>query len=334
MKLEYYAYYPVAKSKKKFYPHGDNPRIGIADIRAQLPKEVTSELMEANVWQWPNSICVETYKESVIGYLDEVMKVRSRNRFSRARAIEISEDEIDDYDYFFIDVRTMDWKKQIDYEITRPTCKYEPCPWGAKRTSPTRIYSRRIRGVNIGRICDIWDLGTRFVISEKLRELFDAAGVTGLGYEPCLVEHRKDNKSAPVVFSDRLYVGEIRPSMAQRADKIFAHCYCKRHRVIISFDVCNLTTPRAQVLLYDFQMADRLVVGRKEYIYRTPRWFVSRRVLKILLERASHDLRPAGSYLGELFVPVPLENDAGSCPDVRSSRRVVKRGEPALPRIP
>jgi hypothetical protein len=309
MKLEYYAYYPVVKSARKFYPRGDNPQVGITETRAALPQEIASEIMEANALQRANTICVESHKSEIVRRLDEVMELR-KNNFSRRRHIEITDDEIDNYDYFFIDVRTMDWKRQVDYEVSRPTCTYEPCPWGAKRTSPTRIYSRRIRGVSIARICDIWDLGTRFIISERLRDLFDAAGVTGLGYEPCLVEHRTSKRTAPVVFADRLYVGQIRPSIAQRADRIYIHSYCRRHRVIISFDVCNLTTPEAHIFEHDFQMANRLVVGRKEYIYRHPVWFVSRKVLKILLEHARQDLRPRGYYLKQPFVPVPLEEPA------------------------
>jgi len=288
-----------------------------------LPGSIKAELIPRRKFDY--ELAVETHKADVIAYLDKVMRV-DRYEFSRARHVEITKDEIENYDYFFIDVRTMDWKKHIDYEVARPTCKRDGCPWGARRTSPTRIYSRCIRGVNIARISDIWHIGTRFVISERLKALFDAAGVTGLAYEPCLIEHRKPDKSAPVVFSDRLYVGEIRASAAERADKIFMHYYCRKHRVIIDFDRCNLRIPRAHVLPYDFQMADRLTVGRKEYIQIHPTWFVSRRVVKILLEHARQDLRPRGYYLKQLFLPVPLEDETGGSGENRSACKRASRG--------
>ena len=306
MKIEYYAYYPVAKSRKKFYPDGDNPRIGITDIRAALPNVIASELMEEDVWQWPNSICVETYKEDVVVYLDEVMELR-KNKFSRRRNIEITEDEIDNFDYFFIDVRTLDWGKQIDYEFQPPTCEYEPCPWGSKITSPTRIRSDRIRGLNIARIIDFWKIGTRFIITKKLKDTFEENEITGLKYEPCFIELKKDKKGEPIIFHDRLYVAEIQPCITQQASKIYPHEYCKKHRIIIAYDVCNLITPEEAILPYDFQMIDSLLVKRKKYFYRTPWWFVSRKVLKILLEHAKQDMRPRGAYLKNLFVPVPFE---------------------------
>ena len=39
---------------------------------------------------------------------------------------------------------------------------------------------------------------------------------------------------------------------------------------------------------------------------KTPLWFISLRVLKILLEHAKADLRPRGMFLNEPFVPVPF----------------------------
>jgi len=56
----------------------------------------------------------------------------------------------------------------------------------------------------------------------------------------------------------------------------------------------------------DFQMINRVIVKGKEYFYGLPRWFVSRKVLQILLKHAKGDLRPIGMFLKKSFVPVPI----------------------------
>lgn len=305
MKIEYYGYYPVVKTSK-FYPHGDRKYLRISDIRKQLPSYIVKELMEETPSQNANSICVETKKIDVVEYLDKLMQVK-KNNFTRRRFIEITEEEIENYDYFRIDLRLLDWGKQINYDIARPTCVKDACPYGAQRTSPTRIKSKSIRSLNLGRIGDMWGLNIRFVISEKLKGVFDSEGITGLKYEPCLLEHQKGKKGETQTFEGRLYVAEITRSIAERASDIFLHYYCKKHSLIIAFDICNVFAPQDAILPYDFQMINRVIVKGKEYYYGLPSWFVSRKVLNILLKHKIADLRPVGQYFKKNFTVVPFD---------------------------
>lgn len=305
MKIEYYAYYPVVK-KSVFRPTGNRNYVSISDIRKQLPSHIAKELMGGTASQNANSICVETKKTDVVAYLDKAMKLK-RNNHSKRHCIEITEEEIENYDYFRIDLRSLDWGKQISYEFTPPTCELESCPYGAQRTSPTRIKSRSIRSLNFGRVWDIWKVGIRFVISEKLKDIFDSDGVTGLKYELCLIEHQKSKKDETQIFEDRFLVAEITHGIAQCASHIFLHEYCKKHSIIIAFDMCNLFTPQDAVLSYDFQMINRLSVKGKEYFYDLPSWFVSRKVLNILLKHKIADLRPVGQYFKKNFTVVPFD---------------------------
>lgn len=297
-KIEYFWYSPVVKKYRK-------PHIGIADMRKKLPDHIKNELLIHPFSE--HSILVEKRKESVVFFLDKFLKIE-KNVFDRTHHIEIIEDEIDNYDYFFIRLRDLNWGQQINYDFSKPTCKTEACPWGAQITSPTRINSRSIRSLNLGEIYDIWDIRKRFVISKMLKDIFESEGVTGLEYEPCLVEHQKGKKDNAKIFKDRFYVAEISPSIAQYARDIFLHHYCKKHSIIISYDICNVVIPRDVVLEYDFQMINRAVVKGKEYFYRIPFFFASRRVLKILLENKIRDLRPMGVYLKKCFLPVPFED--------------------------
>ena len=174
MKIEYFGYYEVVKKYGKSH-------VSVFEMRRNLPTDIERELIQHKDFEY--RLAVSTDKKDTIQYLDKILRAKRKN-FSRRHHIEITEDEIENHDYFFIDLRTLDWKKQVDYEITRPTCSYEACTWGAKRTSPTRIYSRRIRSLNLARICDIWSLEVRFVISGKLKDIFDHAGITGLEQSP------------------------------------------------------------------------------------------------------------------------------------------------------
>lgn len=302
MKIEYYAYYPIVKTNK-FYPYGDRQYPSISDIRKQLPSHIAKELMEGNISQNANNIRVEAKKTDIVAYLDKVMKLK-KNNFSKIRDIEITEEEIGNYDYFFIDLRSLDWGKQIYYEFTRPTCELESCPYDAQITSPTRIRSKSIRSLNFGRVWDIWKVGVRFIISEKLKNIFDSEQLTGLKYEPCLIEHQKGKKGETQVFEDRFFVAEIAHGIPQHASHIFLHEYCKKHSIIISFDRCNPFISRDAVLPYDFQMINRLVVKGQEYFYNIPTFFVSRKVLEILLKNCKDNLRQRGFLLKKSFVPV------------------------------
>ena len=296
MRIEYYSYYPIIK--KYGIPH-----IGIFEIRRGLASHIKRELIQHPGFN--NRLSVETRKEHVVAHLDKVMKVK-RNHFSRHRHIEVTEDNIDEHNFFFIDVRSLDWGKQIKYEFNSPVCKVETCPWGSKRTSPTRLRARSIRNLDLGRIWDIWDMTVRFVISERLKDLFTNNGITGLKYERCMIEDERGKQGQTKVFEGRYYVAEIAQSISQNAERIYLHDYCKLHGVITSFAMCDPVIRANAILSDDFQMINRLSVKEKAYYFRTPDFFISRKVLKLLLENEVTDLRKRGTYFGKPFVQVPI----------------------------
>lgn len=306
MKIEYYCYYPVMR-KNKFYPKGDRKYLSIEHIRKKLPDYITRELINDTPQRSCNCICVETKKKNVLDYLDQIMNIK-RNNFTRSRYIEISEDEIENYDYFYVDFRNLDWGLHVNYDFSEPNCKKEACPWGARITSEVRIKSRSIRSLDIGRIWGIWNLDIMFVVSQKLKNKFVSHGVTGLKYKPCLIERTTGKKGEAKVFEGGFYIAQIMSSVTQYASDIFLNDYCREHSIIINYEICNLITPRKRLLKSDFQMVDRVEIKRKVYRYRIPHFFISRKVLTILLENKVADLRQTGIYLTRSFVPVPFDN--------------------------
>ncbi len=298
MAIEYFWYSPVIKKR------GGN-HLGSAEMIKKMPANIKGQLLQHPAGG-QDCILAETKKSDLVTFLDNFLKIE-KNEFGRTRHIEIDEDEIGNYDYYYIRLRVLNWGEHITYEFNRPTCKTDACPYGAQITTPTRIKSEKIRSLGLAKIYDIWNFGTRFVISEKLKEIFDSNGITGLKYEPCLIEYKKDKKTEAKIFEDRFYVATIVPAMSQRADRIFLYSWCKKHSTIISYDACNLTYVRDNMIEGDFQIVDRIIVKGKEYYYILPFWFVSRKVLNILLENKIADMRPIGLYLKKSFMPVPFD---------------------------
>jgi hypothetical protein len=309
MKIEYFSYYLISK-ESKFYPKGDRKYLKIVDVKAQLPEYISKELIYPPKLDDSNLLHIEISKSKVIEYLDKITGI-DKHIFGRVRYIEITKEEIDNYDYFFIGLRDLNWGEQIVYEFTPPLCTMSNCPWGAKIISPTKIKLEKVKkNLDIAQIYDIWDYGVRFVLSEKLKTLFELNGITGLTYEPCLVEPRKADKEDSRISETNFFVAEIVVSKAQQAEKIYLQddYFCKKHSIIFRYDgLCNRVISRKEISHIDFQKIDRVVIKKKEYYLRRPMFIISRKVLNVFLENMISDLRPIGIYLKKNFAPVPFD---------------------------
>jgi hypothetical protein len=302
--MEYFSYYPVLK-KSKFYPTGNRKYLSIADIRKKLPDEISRQLVQDTPIRSSNCICVETSRNDAVRYLDRVMKIKN-NDFAKRRWIEIAENQVENYDYFFLGLRDLDWGKHVEYDVTRPSCAHETCPIGSRRTSPVSVNPRTNLGLSLARISGIWEMSVSFLISRGLKDVFDSNGVTGLAYEPSLINSEGDRKSRPTSLESHFFYAKISNGLAQQAGEIYLHDWCKVHGVIVRFDIVDVCTPRSAILDYDFQMITKVSVKGHEYHYRLPHWIVSRKVLKILLEENVRDLRVITPFLKKPFMPVLL----------------------------
>ena len=143
-------------------------------------------------------------------------------------------------------------------------------------------------------------------LRRKTFNIFDKEAVTGLRYEPCSVDNSNSYK-AEEVHRGNLYIATVEFGIPQHASDIFPRSWCQEHHIIVSFDKCNLITRRKDVLDYDFQKLDRLIAKGQEYYYINPWWFISRKVLKILLENKVVGLKRYGIYLKQKFEPVVFD---------------------------
>lgn len=301
MEIEYYLYSDIIKKKTRWYPRGDRKYISVVDIKQILPSFMAKEFTCP-----PDSkdyLCshIETKKKDIIEYYEKMLK-KKKVDYDKTRFIEATKDEIDHYDFFFIDLRTLNWKKHFDYEISRPTCDFEPCPWGAKITTPVSLKEKYAKNLSIGKCIDVWSLKVRFIISKYIKETFESEGITGLSYKPCLIAGNDVKKP----IEDMFYVAEISSHVTQEGREIYLRSYCKKHSITISKRIIGQVTSRNAITSSDFQMIDKVNVRGKEYIYRTPFFFVSRKVLKILLENDIFDLRSRCIYFKDGLTPVPF----------------------------
>ncbi len=305
MEIEYLIFYNVTTRGKRFC-RGQKRLTPVSDVVERVPQAIITELSNPPLVVNNISLYVETKKKAVIKYLDEIL-TKQKVAYDKARHIEVTKDEIEKYDYYYIDLTNLEWNSHIDYEVSKPTCTCEGCPWGARIMSPLKLRAKHTTKLNFGKCIDIWSLGVRFVVSQKLKNIFDSSGVTGLDYEPCVIQTGKRRWGSEMESENRFYTAEIRSSVRQKATEILLRSYCKKHRIAISSTVIGRTIPRSHISKDDFQVINRVVVKGKEYFFKLPYFFVSKKVLKLLFENNISDLRSRAIFFENGLTPVPFD---------------------------
>jgi hypothetical protein len=301
MAKEYYMFFNVPAKRKWLSRKSDSP-ISVASIIDALSDAVLREILDPPYVVNKISLYVDALNKDAIKTIGNVLSEK-KIRYEKTRHIEAEQDEIENYDYYYVDVKCMEWGKHIFYEVTPPQCDYEPCAWGAKIISPVNAHMEYLHGVNIRKCVDIWGMGIRFIISKTLKELFESEDVTGLRYESCEV----DRNGSDSVSQSSFYVAEVIPAVKQEGTQIELRTFCKKHRVVISGNIFGIVTRRMSIGNYDFQMIDGVRIKKKDYFYRLPLFFVSKKVMKILKVNCSSDLPPQGIFYKSALIPVPFD---------------------------
>lgn len=310
MKIEYY-FISNSRTKNTWFAPKVKSVTPVSKIREELPTSILNQLSNPPLTQNNISLCIETKNTEAIEYIERLLHKRGFD-YDKNRYIEVTKDEVDDYDFFFIGLRRLEWGKQFDYDFTRPTCKnYEACPMGSKITSPVYLRARDASTFSIGKCEDIWNMKVRFIVSQKLKMVFESKNIAGLKYEQCFIGRRDEREGLVEESRESKYcLAEIISTVSEKADDIYLdkRDYCKKHSIIFRYDgLTNRRLPHNAISQNDFQMINRVKVKGKEYYYRIPIFFVSRKVLKILLAQAPSDIRyPMCIYFKEGLTPVPV----------------------------
>ena len=238
--LEYYNYYAFTE-KKTLLSISNKRLLPIPDVLKFLPEDIIKELLPK-----PNKLCaidldIETNKTEIIRRLDKILS--DKFTFSKARHIEVAKHEIDNYDYFFIDVKNLDWKTHVLYVFDRPSCLHETCPWGTKITSEIRIANKIVGKYDFAKISEVWGTDVKFLISERIKKLFDENSITGLDYEICGIEPSTKINKGDIVDKNQYFIAKVITSYKKMASNIRLRDYCKKHSIIIDATPINIKYP-------------------------------------------------------------------------------------------
>ena len=278
-------------------------------IKQRLPPEIKVRLFKkatytsAYVYGGGYSICVETADKEVQARLDDLLQIKEGQYFIKTRYVEVSRRLLDQYPFYYISPHCYEQERRIFFELKRPTCRsWEMCPAGYARTSPVRIHPKVVPSLGIGRIGAAWELDVNLLLSADVKRLFEDFGITGLVYEPCEVGTKRQKQNMP---ETAVYLARIEPRIYESADDIaIGSAYCPEHQVVGFCTLFNARIPYSRLGKEDFQVINRVRVRETEYVYQTPRWVVSSRVVKLLLDRRIKGLRLCTCMLKEKFWPL------------------------------
>jgi hypothetical protein len=192
--------------------------------------------------------------------------------------------------------------KDVFFDLSRPTCSLEWCPWGSKRTSPVTITPKAMKRLGIARVGRIWDFQTvELIVSRDVRVLFDAAKVTGLEYEACWPTGPEQRRQG----EPPAYLARVTDGTYQCAEDVdVGRNYCPEHSIAIGPYPFCLWTPRDALLAKDFQMLHTIRVRGKDYYRYMSLWIVARRILELLLSNKVPGLKQATVFLKGVFRPL------------------------------
>jgi hypothetical protein len=282
MKKDYVSYVPVR------YPFNG------PEVISKLPDWIRSALIESVAEQ--GGIWVERNKVDVIAYLDHFFQIGEILNFTRYDHVEISQEHIDEYDFFKISPISLDLGRDVDFKFVEPTCPLKRCQTGARITSDITLLKQKMEQYELASIYWVWEKEIELIISHRLKEVFEGNGITGLRYEPC----------SPKSTTEGFFRATITTTIPHIADDIVVLSVCEACDTILNYALMGEHIDSKTVQALDFQMIDSVIVKGKTYYYRKNAWMISRRVLRILSERKTKGLGGCGFLLKEKFLPVVI----------------------------
>jgi len=290
MKFDYISYWSA------------KPYVSVSDLKEKLSMSVQESLLQGEKFE--HGIYVETSATDIIKVIDEVFKIGKKKEVTKFREVEIDKSEIPNYTYFRICPKGLEHGRQVLFELIRPKCKSEVCPWGSGIGSTITIKQNALKNLGIAQIGRNWGDKPELIVSSKIKSLFDSEGITGLEYEACVVE---DADTLGVSEKADAYLATIVPETYQLADDIILKTYCEKHKIILDYEVFNIRFPKEAIIDSDFQLIKRVKVGRKVYTYYVGQWIISRKVLELLFKHKVPGLKPYGYVLGQKFLPFIID---------------------------
>jgi hypothetical protein len=277
------------------------PGFRIQDLRDQLPPGIVAELVQDERLVY---MAVESHKTDVIRYIDSHFNIGPDGDLMKMTSLEITQDEIDQFDYFFIGPKSLEGGRFVFCTETKPNCANLACPFGAELVSPIRIKPDKARKIDIALVHRLWVIREELLVSTWVKDLFETEGITGLSdYEQCRAYSEEvvdTDETVPVYMTRALY------SASEHSDETVINDFiCRKHSIPTSH-TGDCYCIRNELSDCDIQYIDRLIAKGTTYWYRTAHLVASRKALKLLLKHKIRGLTPITFFLQQKFRPVKV----------------------------
>lgn len=266
-----------------------NPRVSPLDVKKEVPVILSQHLLVGGSFSY--GIFVDMPSGDVENAFDELFKINSSCDYIKRRRIEVSGSDIDGFDFF-----------RLSPEVVEPFGGYVIVD------NPTDEDSLVSAMREVRRSCAppaIFEIGANtpgivLAISDSLYTAFDENAVTGLHLKG-IVPGKGGNDGCAFRLATLEEGGycEADAIVAGAGDDLAAGRVLAPHLV-------NQRFPRQGLRPLDFQRIDRVVVKGQSFLYIKPRWIVSRRIVKIMLQMKVKGLKRITLKLNEKYIPVPV----------------------------
>lgn len=282
-------------------------------------------------------VVIDAECHEAVLYLDKLFAEHIANRkCSRKYHIDIDQKEIPDYTLFKIRPYQIQHGTMMFGSVKRPICEIDGCMEGAKLVSKVIVKKKRTSKLDIGIIDYTFNKEIVLFISERLKNIMEAEGITGLDYESAeyVIKPRrrlftKDGithwtcketgkpEDDPAPQAQQPWIARIPHSIYYQADELVRepNPFCENSCDIIiceKHSILNNWIFRDQMLKMNFSDAEKMDfvqvqgvrIEKRCYQFKYNDFFVTRKVLELLLKHKVKGLCGMGMFLNTRFSPI------------------------------
>lgn len=300
------------------------------DVKESLPQWVKKEFIIVPTYYSQDHIEIDATNSTLVEYLDSILKpLLDSGLCSRRYFIEIDKDEIPNYSYFKVAPKDLEYARNVIADIRMPDCSR--CFINSRLLPPVKIREKAAKKLDIACLNYAWGKENVLLISSRLKSIFENEGVSGLIYEPAewvyaatgvdytrsegisLIHYKEKAFPDKAVLVTPPYVARIAQQVYyESADVNVGHMNCSEHNTFYS------AAPKgfagfSEKTVNDFFEVEGIKVGDTVYRYHINKFFVTRKVLEILLHNKAQGLQVLGIHLNTRFVPMLADQNLWVC---------------------
>lgn len=315
------------------------------ETKDSIPEPLKKHFIDMPEYGNEHYIKINLENRDVINCLDHIFaEMIAHKECSKRYLIEIDENEIHNYKYFSITPECLEYGRYTFCNTRMPDCggpqliqtekpnlpfielnPFGNCRVGEKLLSPVKVIKRKAAKLDLAEL----HYGGKekvLLVSARLKRIFDAEGVTGLEYEPAgfldiakKVNYHKSGGISYIAYEEVInknssaveppYIARIRQVICSEADEVDIQAYvCSVHNVVYFKDIVNLRAIPDNIYSNDFFQVEGIIVKGQTYYYQQNTFYVTRKVLEILLKNKATKGFHTNPSLKKTFRPVLCKN--------------------------